>query len=143
MKRFGIMFAGFLVIVIACHQVNDTFTNLQQAPTKIVALAPCETGYSGVLLKASGYKYSGGWAQFVYYIYPQKDTLGSDLTVKGWANASGDNIIIPDSVIAASPKFVVMVEMNSDGKLLRTPYTSFVKRSISHSYCYLWAAQTP
>lgn len=109
-------------------------------PTTLVAQAPCESGYAGVLLIASGYK-GDRPMQFIYSIFPQKDTLSNDVTKSAYANASDERILISETVLKDAPKFVVQATVNCTGKDRPSMYFSFVKRPSANSACYVWARQ--
>ncbi len=113
-----------------------------QPPKTLVAKAPCESNYSGVLLLASDYKL-GSSAQFEYDVYAQKDTISNDISANNtsWANASNDQIVVPEKVLLNAPKFVVQVKILCSGKLQSSNSFAFVKRPVANSPCYVWALQ--
>jgi hypothetical protein len=110
-----------------------------QPPTTLIAQAPCESGYSGVLLVASGYS-SNSPIQFIYNIFPQKDTLSNDVSKSAYANASNERFIVSDAVLKDAPKFTVRVTINCNGRD-EGLYFSFVKRPAANPSCYVWALQ--
>ena len=132
----------FLVAIglTECKKADTIPTDPCQPPTSLAAQGSCESGYPGVLLLSTGYEVKE-MAQFIYSVYPQKDTLFSDLTVKGWANASNDQIIVPETVIGNAPKFVARVSINCKGKDVFSMYFTFIKRPASSPGCFRWVLQ--
>lgn len=130
----------FAIGLTNCKKVDNIPTSQCQPPSSLVAQGSCESGYPGVLLVSTGYEATDR-TQFIYSVYPQKDTLASDLTVKGWANASNDRIIIPETIISNAPKFVARVSVNCNGKDVFSTYFTFIKRPASSPGCFQWVLQ--
>lgn len=124
-----------------CKNTTPTEPDACYPPLTLTAQAPCESGYTGVLLTASDYKRTTGPNQLIYYIYPQKDTLSDDYTKVKYANASNERIIISETVLADAPKFAVQVSVNCSGKLIESQFFAFVKRPAASPGCYVWALQ--
>ncbi|CCH02132.1 hypothetical protein FAES_4132 [Fibrella aestuarina BUZ 2] len=129
------------VALAGCKNTTDTEPATCSPPATLVAQAPCESGYTGVLLIASDYKRTTGPNQLVYSIYPQKDTLSDDYTKSAYANFSDDRIIISETVLKDAPKFAVQVTINCSGKLVESQFFAFVKRPTASPGCYVWALQ--
>ena len=132
-------------LLFSCSKTDTAQPAVCKQPTMLVAQAPCESGYAdAVLLKASGYTTSPGeLSQFDYTIYPQKDTLSSDLTRASYQDSSDDRLLIPLSKINDAPKFVVVVSMYCHSTNANPVYTSFafLKRPTANPACYVWALQ--
>ncbi len=135
--RLCLMLALLLTGLTDCKKNTDDPDMGCQPPTMLTAQAPCESGYQGVLLLSQGYQ-ANNQTQFCYYVYPQKDTLLSDLTVKGWADCSNQRILVPETAIGAANKFLVRVTINCAGREIPSRYFAYVKRS-SRPGCYIWA----
>lgn len=143
MKNAFPALAAFLssIVLGGCDLTNNDPKEIPcQPPTTLIAQVPCESGYPGALLVASGY--TGNLSmQFIYYIFPQKDTLSNDVTKSAYANASNERFIVSDAVLKDAPKFTVRVTVNCSGKDVPSQYFSFVKRPAANSSCYVWAIQ--
>ncbi|MEZ0610687.1 hypothetical protein ACAW74_19390 [Fibrella sp. WM1] len=124
-----------------CKKTTETEPGMCVPPSTLVAQASCQSGYSGVQLIASDYNDSDGSMQFIYYIYPQKDTLSSDISKASYANASNERIIIDEAVLNNAPKFAVRVTVNCNGRDVGSPLFAFVKRPTASPGCYVWALQ--
>lgn len=139
--RFLLLISLITVTLVNCKKETMTEPGTCQPPATLVAKAPCESGYTGVQLIASDYNDSDGSGQFIYSIYPQKDTLSSDVSKAAYANASNERIIINETVLNNVPKFAVRVTVNCNGKDVASQFFSFVKRPAAGSGCYIWALQ--
>lgn len=125
-----------------CKRADNTPTTQCVPPTSLIAQGSCESNYPGVLLQSTGYEVDD-MTQFIYSVYPQKDTLSSDLTVKAWANASNERIVVPETVIGNSPKFVARVSVNCSptGADVFSMYFTFIKRPANSPGCFRWVLQ--
>lgn len=144
MRNLALLLSQFIgsLVFIGCQPQSDPQQTDCQPPTTLIAKAPCESGYPGIQLVASNYRV-GSVLQFDYNIFLQKDTLSSDVTTSSYRNASGEQIIIAESVLKDAPKFVVQISVNcGTGKDYQSRYFSFVKRLVPNSTCYVWAEQT-
>jgi hypothetical protein len=119
------------LLLADCKKDNIPTASTCAPPTMLTAKAQCETGYAGALLKASGY--TGSTMQFEYQVYVQPDTVSNDISPSknAWANASNEQIIVPDAVVKNAPKFVVRVLVNCSGKLVPSRTFAFVKRDVA------------
>lgn len=112
-----------------------------QPPRSMAAQAPCESGYPGVLLIASDFESES--SPFLFEIFPQKDTLSRDLSVKAYKNGAStrERFLVSATVLQDAPKFIARVSLNCQGKERNSDYFAFVKRATSNSGCYVWAQQ--
>ena len=135
---FFLLFIG----LTACKKPEKVPATLCQPPTSLIAQGSCESNYPGVLLQSTGYEVED-MTQFIYSVFPQKDTLSSDLTVKGWSNASNDRIVVPETVIGNSPKFLARVSINCSptGADVFSMYFTFIKRPATSPGCFRWVLQ--
>lgn len=144
MKTFRTLTTCALLVALAnCQKPADPAAATCQPPTTLAAQSSCQSGYSGTLLIASGYQINS-MTQFEYHIYPQPDTVSSDVSIRTnkWANASNERILVPDTVLRNVPKFLVRVTINCGmGQVLQAPVFAFVKRPGTTSGCYVWALQ--
>jgi hypothetical protein len=108
----------------------------------MVVQAPCESGYPGALLIASDFS-TGASGSLLFEIFPQKDTLSNDLSVRGYKNGATtrERLLVGTDVLNDAPKFVAQVSLTCDGKERKSPYFSFVKRNTGNPDCYVWALQ--
>lgn len=128
-------------VFMNCQPKNEPQQTDCQPPTTVVAKASCESGYPGVQLLASNYRV-GSVLQFDYNVFLQKDTLSSDVTTSSYRNASGEQIVIAESVIKDAPKFIVQVSVTcGSGTVYPSRYFSFVKRPAADAGCYIWGQQ--
>lgn len=139
---------AFLCAIIAlfslfnCQKPAETGVEAGcQPPASLLAHASCETNYPGVLLQSAEYTVNDE-TQFIYYVYPQQDTLSNNVatTAVSWANASQDRIVVPETAIRNAPKFLARVSVNCQGKELFSRYFAFVKRPAGPT-CYRWVMQ--
>ncbi|MRS59879.1 hypothetical protein [Larkinella terrae] len=131
---------GLLLLFTACQPKNEQEPEACQAPMSLIAQSNCESGYQGTFLIASDYKETTE-ASILFEIFPQKDTLSNETNVKSaWKNGSNqhDRILISDSVIGNSPKFLVQVSINCSGTELKSKYFAFVKRPAANPACFVW-----
>ena len=139
----SLLLIGLLTLTLAdCKKTTNEPEAACQPPATLVAKATCESNYSGALLIASDYKL-GSSPQFEYQVFVQKDTLSNDISVNksSWANASNDQIVVPEKVLLNAPKFVVQVIILCSGKMQSSKYFAFVRRPVANSSCYVWALQ--
>ncbi|MEZ0540383.1 hypothetical protein [Fibrella arboris] len=123
--------------------VVDSQASPCQPPTQLVAQAPCESGYAGALLIASAYKETD-YTSFLFEVFPQKDTLSNDLSVRAWKNGANthERILISDDVLKDAPKFLVQVSLTcGTGKEYKSQLFAFVKRPGQIPACYVWGRQ--
>lgn len=139
----SLLLVVLLTLTLAdCKKTPDEpQTTSCQPPATLVAKATCESNYPGALLLASDYKL-GSSSQFEFQVYVQKDTLSNDISAdrSSWANASNDQIVVPEKVLLNATKFVVQVSILCSGKK-QSAYFSFVRRPVPNSSCYVWALQ--
>lgn len=128
-----------------CKQTTSNPGAIQcRPPARLLAQAPCESGYPGVLLIASDYDESS-FTSFIFEIFPQKDTLSNDLTVRAYKNGANthERFLVGANVLNDSPKFLVQVTLNCGmGKEVKSAYFSFVKRPSANPACFVWGRQT-
>ncbi|WP_460674413.1 hypothetical protein [Larkinella ripae] len=131
---------GLKVLFNACQPRNVQEPEACQPPLSLIAQGNCESGYQGTFLIASDYQETTG-ASILFEIFPQKDTLSNDINVKSaWKNGSNqhDRILISDTVIGNSPKFLVQVSINCLGTERKSKYFAFVKRAAANPACFVW-----
>ncbi|RCR68723.1 hypothetical protein [Larkinella punicea] len=105
----------------------------------------CYEPVGGLTLVASGQTTSPDRSQFTWSVFPQSDTsMNSNIAVlREKILVGNETIIIPDSILKNSPKFVVKVKTLGCGAgELHSIYYSFVKRQVSESTnCFVWQRQ--
>ncbi|MRS61646.1 hypothetical protein [Larkinella terrae] len=130
----------FILLLNACQSGKEQEPEACQPPLSLIAQSNCESGYQGTYLIASDYKETTG-ASILFEIFPQKDTLSNDISVKSaWKNGSNqhERILISDTVLGNSPKFLVQISINCSGTELKSKYFAFVKRPAANPACFVW-----
>jgi len=104
----------------------------------------CYNALDGLALVAIGQDESQNGNQFIWYLYPQIDT------VKASINISSNNehiilglngIIIQDSLINSYPKFILKITSSCSRDQITSEYFHFVKRFDVRLKCYNWQVQ--
>lgn len=125
----------------SCMQDDDSKTC--RAVEKITPQSTCYDPGNGLTLVA-GYELDFmNEGQFIWSVFPQADTaLNSNIAAPLEKILAGnETIIIPDSLLKNSPKFVVKVVTDCGNKELHSIYFSFVKRQSTGANCYIWQRQ--
>ncbi len=138
----NLVYASLVFLFCTCKPVAET-PLVCQPPTTLVAQATCESGFQGTLLIASNYQQTSSTTSMLFEVFPQKDTLSSNLNVKAWKNGSNqfDRILISDDIIGNAPKFLAQVTINCSGTEYRSKYFAFVKRPAANPACFVWRQQ--
>ena len=139
-----IFILGVLALFHACKSRDTNEPGICQPPRSLLAQSPCQSGYQGTFLIASDYKYKDTpEGSMLFEVFPQKDTLSSDVHVKAWKNGSNqhERILVNDAVIGNAPKFLVQVSINCSGRELKSNYFAFVKRPAPDRGCFVWQQQ--
>ncbi|QJD80541.1 hypothetical protein [Spirosoma rhododendri] len=142
MKMHFHQFAPALVVfAIAGCQSKEPATESCQPPQTLIAQAPCESGYPGVLLIASDFESES--SPFLFEVFPQEDTLSNNLSVRAYKNGADtrERFLVDAAVLKNAPKFIAQVSLNCQGKERKSAYFAFVKRTTSNPGCYVWAQQ--
>ncbi|HEV7350760.1 hypothetical protein [Telluribacter sp.] len=99
----------------------------------------CYVPSEGLTLNAVGHRVPGEPRQFRWYIYPQRDTVNTNIAARFEKVLFGtDQITIPDSLLRNSPLFAVKVETTCENGSLESMYYSFIRRTRPGTSCAIW-----
>ena len=111
---------------------------------QILTADQCYSASSGLSLTASGQSTPPGQYQFVWSFYAQKDTLAASANIDQVNERlliGNENIVVPDSLLKNTPRFVISVMNSCERAQLHSKYFSFVKRQKVGSSCSEWVLQ--
>ena len=111
---------------------------------KITPQSTCYDPNGGLTLVASGQTSSSDRSQFTWSIFPQSDTTQNSNIAAPLEKVLVGNgtIIVPDSLLKNSPKFIVKVKTTGCGNTeLHSIYYSFVRRQTAGTTCSTWQRQ--
>ncbi len=129
--------------LLSCKQNDDLI--ICKPVEKITSQSTCYDPSRGLTLIASGQTSSPDKSQLTWSIFPQSDTTQNS-NIAGPLEKTligSETIIVPDSLLKSSPKFLVKVKYNGCGNSeLHSVYYSFVKRQPAGSACPVWQNQS-
>lgn len=104
----------------------------------IVSQNGCYAPNEGLTLTAVGHQVSSEPRQFVWAIYPQGDSVHTNLAGVEQILVGTEQITIPDSLLRNSPLFAVKVETTCENGSLESMYYPFIRRTHPGTACTIW-----
>lgn len=148
MLRKGSIAVGLILSVLmieACKKDSP-----DSAPCTVVdqilTADQCYSAFSGLPLTASGQSTLPGQYQFVWSFYAQSDTLAASANIDQVNERlliGSENIVVPDSLLKNTSRFVISVMNSCERVQLHSKYFSFVKRQKVGTSCSIWVLQNP
>ena len=130
--------------LISCEQDQPIESVTCNPVTAVTSQNACYDPSRGLTLVASGQTSSPDRGQFVWSVFPQKDTtLNNNIAARLEKVLIGsETIVVPDSLLINSPKFIIIVRTTGcEGKKVESMYYSFVRRQSAGTNCAVWQKQ--